>query len=77
MEIIFTFKIIIPVILALIGLIGNSIGFAIFFRKKFSKFQSRNIYRTLAITDSLTLICFLLHATISIYGLENDANSLC
>lgn len=47
---------IVPLFLAIFGIVGNLFGFIIFSRKSLVKFPARNIYRALAIMDTFYLI---------------------
>lgn len=51
---------VLPVGLLVFGMIGNTVGFFVFSRRSLSKFPGRDIYRTLAIMDTLYLIHVIL-----------------
>jgi hypothetical protein len=45
----------VPLVILLFGLVGNIIGFAVFSRRSLFKFPTRNIYRSLAVFDTIFL----------------------
>lgn len=55
---------IIPMILIIFGLFGNIFSFIIFSRRSLSKFPTRNIYKTLAIADTIYLLFISTELTI-------------
>ena len=55
----FFVKAIFPPMILLLGLVGNVLLFLVLSRKKFSSFPVRNIFRFLAISDSIYLLQFI------------------
>ena len=74
--VVFVEKSTVPLIILLFGLVGNTIGFAVFSRKSLSKFPTRNIYRSLAVFDTIFLVYRMIGEittinNISIYLISN------
>lgn len=59
-----------PLVLLLIGLFGNTVGFIVFSRRSLTKFPARNIYRTLAVMDSFYLLHIILQYLLYFNGLS-------
>ena len=61
---------VLPIIMLILGLIGNSFSFIIFSSKKMKKFSSVNSYKTLALMDSLYLIFRIIESIL----INNNSN---
>lgn len=66
----FIYEYLIPSILIFLGVSGNLIGFIIFSRKTLSKFPTRNIYRFMAILDTIYLLSQIAQDTSINFGYD-------
>ena len=60
---------VLPISLLTFGLLGNTIGFCVFSKRSLSKFPGRDIYRALAVMDTLYLIHVILQYLLYYNGL--------
>ena len=58
------------------GVIGNSLQFVIFSRKKFSKFSSRNLYRVLAVQDNCFIIYNIFYESANYFKIDYNQFSI-
>lgn len=63
-------KWIIPVCLIILGLFGNVFSYIIFSRKALSKFPTRNVYRALALADSIYLLFISTEYSFFYFGIK-------
>ena len=66
----FVYIYLVPILLVLFGVPGNAIGFIVFSRKKLSKFPARNIYRFMAIVDTIYLLSQIAEDTMNYIGFD-------
>lgn len=66
-------------LIAIFGIIGNLLCFAVFSRRKFKKISLNLLFRTMCITDTLFLIQITQHifATAGIYEIRNQSVLTC
>ena len=66
----FVYIYLVPILLVLFGVPGNAIGFIVFSRKKLAKFPARNIYRFMAIVDTIYLLSQIAQDTMNYIGFD-------